>query len=244
MACILVVPAGLIGAERNLQSLTRWWKLVATKASDAGYDLFAGDSYSLQNQSLQNATRHLGNFIAYEFAGGSDDRRRMAEGEPLHAMDAPLADHVLAGLRLAIVVLAGWLTWQAGVRRDRLSLAAAFGLCSVATLVVSPIARAHYFVLLVPAMPLVPLWFARAGHAKFGARWAAWIPAGLVLAHYLVNPVAGRLGLLGIGTATWFAASATAMIVILRRSARLPQPIELHAFRVRAVESCPRCTGR
>ncbi len=164
-----MIPAGLIGAERNLQSLTRWWKLVATKASDVGYDLFAGDSYSLQNQSLQNATRHLGNFIAYEFAGGSDDRRRVAEGEPLHVMDAPLADRVLAGLRLAIVVLAGWLTWQAGVRRDRLSLAAAFGLCSVATLVVAPIARAHYFVLLVPAIPLVPLWFARAGQAKFAA---------------------------------------------------------------------------
>ncbi len=152
------MPAALIGAERNAQSLERWWNLVATKAPDAGYDLFAGDSYSTQNQSLLNAGRHLGNWLAYEFAGGSDDRLRVPDGEPAHVMDAPLVGGLLTAVRLAIVALAGLLTWHCGLRRDRLTLAAAFGLACVATLIVSPISRAHYYLLLLPAVLLLPLW--------------------------------------------------------------------------------------
>jgi hypothetical protein len=231
--CFLVVPAALIGAERNAQSLGRWWDLVAMKASDTGYDLFAGNSYSLQNQSLLNATRHFGNWVAYEFSGGSHDRARVNAGEPLHVMDAPLVGRLLLAVRLAIVVLAGWLTWQSGLRRDRLTITAAFALACVATLVVSPISRAHYFVLLLPAALFVPLWFERAGQARL-ARVLAWVPVALVVSHYLAVSWVGRVGMLGIGTAGWFTVSAVAMIVIERRTAAGSEHPVIHAFRVRA----------
>ncbi len=232
VAWMFVVPAGLVGSQRNSESLTQWWQLVATKACGSGYDLFAGDSYSLQNQSLLNAGRHLGNWTAHVFAGGSDDRRRVAEGEPLHVMDAPSAER---GWRrcATLALLAAGLVWQCGKTRDRLTLAAVFGLCTAATLVVAPIARAHYFLLLIPALPLVPLWFVRAGHERL-ARWAAWLPAGLVVSHYLASPLVGRVGLLGIGTAVWFAGCAGAMIVVARRASRTAQPAEVYSFRVRA----------
>jgi hypothetical protein len=233
MACFFLIPTALIGAERNVQSLDRWWKLVAMKASDAGYDLFAGNSYSLQNQSLLNATRHLGNWVAYEFAGGSDDRQRVSAGQPAHAMDAPLIGRLLLAARLAIVALAASLTWYCGLRHDRLTLVAAFGLACTATLVVSPISRAHYFVLLLPAAMFVPLWFDRAGHPRL-ARCLAGVPVALLVSHYLIVSWVGRLGMLGIGTTVWFAVSSVAMIAVQWRQRKQSQLPEIHSFRVRA----------
>lgn len=233
MACFFLIPAALIGTERNVQSLDRWWKLVAMKASDTGYDLFAGNSYSLQNQSLLNATRHLGNWVAYEFAGGRDDRQRVIAGQPAHVMDAPQISRLLLAVRLAIVALAAASTWYCGLRRDRLTLVATFGLACAATLVVSPISRAHYFVLLLPAVLFVPLWFDRAGYARL-ARCLAGVPVALVVSHYLAVSWVGRVGMLGIGTSVWFAVSSVAMMAIQRRQRKQSQRPEIHAFRVRA----------
>ena len=65
-----------------------------------------------------------------------------------------------------------WLGLTRSVRSttviDALALnqAAGFGLACGALLVVSPVARNHYFVLLVPAVLFVPLWFDRLGHHR------------------------------------------------------------------------------
>ncbi len=231
VVCLLIIPAALIGAERNALSLDRWWNLVATKAPDAGYDLFAGNSYSMQNQSLLNAARHLGNWVAYEFAGGSNDRLRVSDGGAPHVMDAPRVGQMLLALRLAIVALAAWLAWRCGRRGDPLTTAAAFGLACVAALIVSPISRAHYFVLLLPAVLWVPLWLERAGQARL-ARWAAWAPATLVVSHYIAASLVGRIGLLGIGTTVWFVVSASVMLVLERRRETWPERGVIHSFRV------------
>ena len=106
-----------------------------------------------------------------------------------------------------------------------------FGLATAGTLVVAPIARVHYYVLLLPAMLFVPLWFERSGSKRL-ARWLAALPAALVLAHYLAAGLAARAGLLGLGTTVWvLSAAATLVALAWRREHGVPQ---VTAFRVRA----------
>jgi hypothetical protein len=233
VACFLIVPASLVGWQRNTESLGRWWNLVAVKAGGAGYDTFAGNSYSLQNQSLQNSVRHLGNWINYAAGGGSDDRSVVPEGAPPHAMDAPRVNRLLLAARGAIVALAGLLSLWAAPRRDRLTTAAVFALACVATLIVAPIARTHYFVLALPAILFVPLWFERAGSKRL-ARVLAWTPAGLVLSHYCLHSWSARAGTLGIGITGWFVVSSAALWAVGRRQGRYPGGLEIKSFRVRA----------
>src|SRR5207237_858956 len=95
---------------------------------------------------------------------------------------------------------------------NRLLWGAAFGLAAVATLIVAPVARGHYFVLLLPAALFVPLWLIQSGNRGAGVR-SAVVPALLVVAHYSLLNYAGRIGLLGIGTTLWyFAACSRCMI--------------------------------
>ena len=54
------------------------------------------------------------------------------------------------------------------------------------------------------------------------ARVMAWTPVALVMAHYLALPITGRIGLLGIGTATWYATG----VVLVAVGGRVGQPRE------------------
>ncbi|MGE5192756.1 MAG: hypothetical protein ACM3U2_09650, partial [Deltaproteobacteria bacterium] len=205
-------------------------------------DQFAGAGSTVRNQSLTNAVQRFGNWAAFEFAGGPDDRLldqvRLPELGTM-PMDRPLvhtltlAARGVAGLMLLAAVVA------LGRRGDRVSLGFVLGLGCVATFVVSPVARGHYFLLYVPAVLFGGLWMRQGWSEKSALRFAA-IPMLLCLAHYLALNYAGRIGLLGIGTALWFfAACGIVMADAVRcrhvgRQENMPPLPGVHAIERRA----------
>lgn len=201
----LIIPASLVGWNKNLQYLAVWHEKVVSKVNDVRSDDFAENVDSPRNQSLANAVYRLGNFVAYELAGGPyDDRTGKAHG--LMPMDAPLVSNLLLVVRgLALVALLA-VAFRAGTSGTPLLAGVALGLASVATLVVSPVARGHYFVLFLPAAIFVPLWLLQSGRRGAAIR-AAVVPCALVVAHYALLKYTGRIGLLGIGTTLWYFAA-------------------------------------
>ena len=209
----LVVPAMLVGWNANLHHLDTWGRFMLTKADNGGMDPRSGNSHSARNQSLQNAAYRLGNFGSHVFAGGPDDRLVENFDAPKMAMDSPAADRFLfvsrAMLGLALLALGVRLAREPG---NKLNMATGFALACVTMLAVSPVARAHYFLLLAPALLLVPLWLDRHSQPRAGVIMAA-IPPVLSILHYVLLPYGGRIGLLGFGTAAWLMA---AMVLIAR----------------------------
>jgi hypothetical protein len=119
-------------------------------------------------------------------------------------MDDPGVGQVLLVARVGAMLLLVAAGLMAVWRRDVLGQAATIGMACAAALVVSPISRGFYHTELVPGVLLLPLWLLSRDMPR-AARMMAWTPAALVLMHYLALPIAGRIGLLGIGTATWYA---------------------------------------
>ena len=209
----LVVPAMLVGWKANLHHLDTWGRFMLTKADDGGMDPRSGNSHTARNQSLQNAAYRLGNFGSHLFAGGPDDRLVENFDAPKMAMDSAAADQFLFVARgllaLALLALGLRLARQPG---SKLNTATGFALACVTMLAVSPVARAHYFLLLAPAILLVPLRLDRHGRPRAGVIMAAILPPLSVL-HYALLPYGDRIGLLGFGTAAWLMA---AMVLIAR----------------------------
>jgi hypothetical protein len=218
----LALPAGLIGWQANLRHLATWYNRVATKVDHDRTDQFAGDGSTVRNQSLTNAVARFGNWAAYEFAGGPDDRLvdRGAADLGMMPMDQPAVHTALLGIRgvAALVLVAAVVAL--GRYGDRVSLGFAFGLACVATFIVSPVARGHYFMLYVPAILFGGLWMYEHRSARSALRFAT-VPALLCLAHYLALNHAGRIGLLGIGTSLWFFAACA--IVLIEAARARPQ---------------------
>jgi hypothetical protein len=219
----VLIPASLLGWQANLKHLHTWYERVATKADHDRTDQFAGAGSTIRNQSLTNAIQRFGNWAAFEFAGGPDDRLldqvRLPELGTM-PMDRPavhaalLGARGLAGLALlaAVVVL--------GCRGDHLSLGFVLGLGCVATLVVSPVARGHYFLLYLPAILFGGLWMRR----QYGERSALYFagpPMVLCLVHYAALNVAGRIGILGIGTGLWFLAACAVVVLDATRGGQI-----------------------
>ena len=230
-----VVPSALIGWETNWNHLKTWSGFVLTKVDDGGEDPRSGNSRSTRNQSLENAAYRLGNFIWHKAAGGPDDRladfferpREIFE-RPQMIMDSFQAGTILLVLRLLILAALGAVGIRLGVRGDALSIATAFGLACVTMLVVSPVARMHYFMLVAPAMLYLPLWLDRQNYA-WTAKIMAVVPIVLVNLQYVFLSQAGRVGLLGLGTTLWL---LTAFALIARGSAAtaaasMPKPAAL-----------------
>lgn len=215
----LFIPAMLVGWQANLNYLDRFYHDKLTKANDHFESDKTGNTRSYRNQSFSNAVIRLGDFIGYEFLGGADDRlidREWRDAPPM-VMDDPGVGHVLLVARaaaVALLLLAGFLAVKRG---DQLGQAAAIGLACAGSLVVSPISRGYYHTELLPGLLLLPLWLLSRNMTS-AARWMAWVPVGLVMAHYLALPITGRLGLLGIGTATWYAAGLMMIVVGGRRA--------------------------
>lgn len=211
--CFLLLPAALVGWQANLHHLGTWWNVVAVLAESTPADEFAGDSTSVRNQSLVNATHRLGNWTHYYFAGGPHDHGpgQLRRGGAGLLMDAP----VVEGILLVVRFLAGCLVVAVGFRmakaRDKLGQAAAFGLACAATLVIFPIARGHYYVLLLPAVTFVSLWHLEQRRMKWALALAI-VPGVLVITHYALVDVAGRIGLLGLGTTLWYMTAGAAML--------------------------------
>ncbi len=234
----LVIPSMLVGWNANLHHLKTWSGFVLTKADDGGDDPRSGNSHSTRNQSLQNAAYRLGNFVWHEAAGGPDDQladffelpKTMFE-RPEMIMDSLPAEMVLLGLRLAILAVLCVVGIRLGLQGDALSLATAFSLGCIAMLVVSPIARVHYFMLFAPAILYLPLWLDRQNHAR-AAKIMAVAPIILIDLHYIFLSYAGRVGLLGLGTTAWL---VTAFVLVMRGSRKaaapaLPESVPQNSF--------------
>ena len=219
---LLVIPSMLLGWNTNLRHLKTWSSTVLTKIDDGGDDARSGNSHTTRNQSLQNAAYRLGNFVWHKAAGGPDDRLadfferpRSMFVRPEMIMDSRPAAWILLGLRLAILAALGVVGIRLGLKGDALSLATAYSLGSIAILVVSPIARVHYFMLVAPAILYLPLWLDRQNQTR-AAKIMALIPMMLIIPHYFFLSYAGRVGLLGIGTAAWLLAA----FALVRRGCR------------------------
>jgi hypothetical protein len=217
---VLLAPAIAIGWRANLGHLETWWRSVAVRAESTSEDDFAGNSTTVRNQSLANAAYRLGNWSHYYFANGPHDEgpaQRRKGGAGL-LMDSPRVDRALLVIRL----LAGCLLLAVSVRmaraQDVLGQAATFGLACVATLVIFTIARGHYYMLLLPANVFVPLWLQRERRPRW-AVLAAVVPVMLVLAHYTMLDIAGRVGVLGLGTNAWYLASCYLLLTSPRSPA-------------------------
>lgn len=207
----LVVPTLAIGWSANLRHLDTWGRFMLTKADDGGMDPRSGNSHSARNQSLHNAVYRFGNFSSHLLGGGPDDRLVERFDSPKMAMDSSAAERMLllarAALGLTLLALCVRLARNGG---SRLNLAVGFALSCVGMLAVSPIARGHYFLLLAPAVLLVPIWLECHGRPQLGTLLAAGPPVLSVL-HYVLLPYAGRVGLLGLGTAAWLMATMVVM---------------------------------
>jgi hypothetical protein len=181
---------------------------------------FEKDTHSVRNQCLGNALYRLGNFGAYMFAGGPEDPLVDAENTPPRLMDAPIVNTCLLFARAALLATMFLVGIRLAACRDTLlEQAAGFGLACAALLVVSPVARNHYFLLIAPAVLFLPLWFVRRGHPQ-AATILAVIPGILIGVHYLFMAYVGRVGILGLGTTGWLLAA----MVLMDRAASSASP--------------------
>jgi hypothetical protein len=212
----LLIPAVLIGWSDNLRHLDTWTHLVLVSAGDStATPGFEKDTHSVRNQCLGNALYRLGNFGAYIVAGGPEDPLVDDDNPPPRMMDAASVNTCLLFVRLTLLfalMLVGIRLAQSG--DARLAQAAGFGLACAAMLVISPVSRNHYFVLLLPAVLFVPLWLNQRGRRR-AAIFLTMVPIALILLQYLLMPYVGRVGLLGLGLTGWLMA---AMILIDRTS--------------------------
>ena len=228
----------MIGWRANLRHLETWSSYVLTKVDDGGEDQRSGNSHTMRNQSLQNAVYRLGNFVWHEAAGGPDDKlvdffdRAEYVDRPTMIMDSLAAEIILLGFRFAILAALCFVGIRLGQRGDALSIATAFSLACVAMLIVSPVARAHYFMLLVPAILYLPLWLDREDRV-LAAKIMAIVPMVLVDLHYVFLPLAGRVGLLGLGTTAWL---LTAFAYISRSSVKKAVSVQSEDI---VISTCP-----
>jgi hypothetical protein len=209
---VFLLPAALLGWSANLHHLDSWFQTVAKNAERSTVREW-GDSYSIRNQSLTNAVCRFGNWAHYCCAAGPPDSGGPpnAEGKRGLIMESPAVGSALRGVCLVEGGLLLWAVWRIAGSKNPLNLAATFGMACASTLVVAPIARGHYYVLMLPAVMFTIPWLDAHGHRRL-AIGMALAPPLLATAHYLQMTVAGRVGLLGIGTAIWFTVGTLAMI--------------------------------
>lgn len=203
---VLLVPAAAVGWTENLAHLQTWTEQVAANESRGPDHQF--NVHSVRNQSLANAVYRLGSWIDYRMAGGADDHHadRLAQTAAASPMDAPVVGRLLTAGRVLLLLLLLAVAWGYRPSVAALGQAAVFGLACAMTLPISPISWGHHFVMLLPALLILPLAL-HAGGRHRAARVSAASAAVLLLAHYasleLAGAIAGRLGLLGIGLTLW-----------------------------------------
>jgi hypothetical protein len=213
--CLLffvLVPAALIGWDANRRHLQTWYRDVVANVNDVRAVDFGHDVASIRNQSLMNATYRGGNWLVYQLFDWPDDMLVDTSDTAYGSMpmDEPIVNQMLHVIRLAALGVLILLAVRIAAARDPLGISSVFGLGCVATLIVSPVSRGHYFVLMLPAVLLVPVWFeSREFHRR--ARWAAMVPVALSWLHYVLLDWTGRIGVLGLGTTVWFFSVAVGM---------------------------------
>jgi hypothetical protein len=132
-------------------------------------------------------------------------------------MDHWLVDWLLLAMRGVAAVLLLAAALALGKHGDGLSLGFVLGLGCVATLVVSPVARGHYFLLYLPAVLFGGAWVIKRQSARI-ALAVTVTPLVLCVLHYTALDYAGRIGLLGIGTTLWLFATCGIVLADSRRA--------------------------
>jgi len=221
---VLVLPGALLGWNRNAAHLGTWVRRVEASAQ-AGVD---NNKYTFRNQSLANAVEMFARWehprSPSRWASPRDPAIRDLRADPR----APrvLVDSVVWATQLVLSGLLIAAGWRLAERQEMLGAAAAFGLASALSLVISPVSWGHHFVVLLPAALFVPWWlWCQGRHAA--ARWVSGIPPALAGVHYLLldtgwieRPIGLSfvwvVGLLGAGTAAWCAAASTLILTAPR----------------------------
>ena len=198
---LLVIPALIIGWQNNLDGICYFVDNVVINtdfSKDWGFDI-----HSMRNQSLAGASWQLLDTIHGGL--GTTHDADVTNGHPAEVGTAAtiirLARWAMLGLFLLTVLRLSTArrTWG-----DPRAAAVVFGLSCAATLVFSPVAWGHHYVQGIAAWVAIPAWLYLRGLGAT-AYWMAVVPAVLVLAHYLVMPIAAPLGVLGLGTTAWLA---------------------------------------
>ena len=216
VAGIWILPASIVGWERNQTYLQTWRRDVLARTNELSHDPFAGDSHSRKNQSPMNGVWLLGNaLLRAENAGDPTSKTAVP-------MDSPFGKKLQLGVRV-ISILATSIALLAILWRGcPNSLLVAFAVANSATLLVVPIARGHYFMAMWPAAVWAPRWLMQFNpmHAKFqlSCWWLTQIPPILLILHYLFESTLGPLGVLGIGTWIWQLLLTFTVLIVLCRS--------------------------
>ncbi len=217
---IFIVPALATGWSENLRNLDRWSAHVVTKAIDVRTSDFGEDVRSVRNQSLDNSAYRFGNWLLARTGLGADDSivdHPHPEGIHLPMDNIVTSDLIVSSRFAALAILFAFLIRATGCS-DPIGRAGMFGLGCAATLVVCPVARGCYFLLLFPAIAATSTWFLHLGRPRL-ALGSAFFLAALVWLHYVLLPFAGRIGLLGLGTAGWFGVISVLLERFLRQRA-------------------------
>ncbi len=205
------VPAMFIGWQSNTAHLKRWSQVIGQQAVEASVEGHFSNPQSPRNQSLSNALYLTGTQLAYWAPGIVEPFPWKYTEMDGRFMASPIVRKTVLVVRVILCLLLIPLAWKrSGSTSDRL---AAFGLACVAMLIVSPVARIHYFMMELPAVLFVSLWvWKHRGPQK--AILCAGIPAVLSVMHYMFvtfPQILGFLrlgtfflGTLGVGTSLWY----------------------------------------
>ena len=217
---VFLVPAMFIGWKSNAENLKTWWRVIGNQAVEARVEGHFSNPRSPRNQSLSNALYFAGTQIAFWVLGNQEPNPWLFNQIKGRWMVSPEVTNTVLAVRVLLSLLLIPLAWKrSGSVLDRL---AAFGLACVAMLIVSPVARGHYFMWELPGVLFVSLWVWKyLGTPK--ALLCAGVPASLSLLHYIFitfPPIFGFLkfgillfGTLGIGTAVWYVVMAGVLIL-------------------------------
>ncbi len=226
---VWIVPSLFIGWQSNAGHLKTWAQLVGTQAVEASAEAHFSSPRVPRNQSLSNALYHTGNQMVFWFSTDPEPNPWLYNETAGRFMTSPAVTQTVLAIRALLCLLLIPVGWRMAVRGGPLDAAAAFGMACMAMLIVSPVARGHYFMLEWPAVLFVSLWlWKNRGSRK--ALLGAVIPALLSVMHYvfmtfpqMFGPLKSGtllLGTLGIGTTLWYAG----MAYVLSQSPPLDAP--------------------
>jgi len=212
-----IVPSLFIGWQANASHLKTWSRLVGDQAVETSVEAHFSNPRAPRNQSLSNALYHTGNQLVFWFSDNPEPNPWLYNQTAGRFMISPAVTKMVLAIRVLLCLLLIPVGWRMAVRGGPLDEAAAFGMASMAMLIVSPVARGHYFMLELPAVLFVSLWVWN-HHSSRRALVGAAIPAALSVMHYgfitfpqIFSPLQTGtllLGTLGIGTALWYGVMA------------------------------------
>jgi hypothetical protein len=217
---IFVVPASLIGWRRNLDYLREWQARVV--ANDRVGPRSNFNIHSYRNQSLANAAYLWDRATARSPHAGPASASLPDRPERIVHREVRVA----IGIVLAMLLVTGVVLSRG---TESLEQAVAYSLACCATLLVSPLAWGHYYMALVPAVLVVPIWLSSLGMPVL-SRVIAVIPPVLSWLYYVAMPYTGGFGLLGLGTTAWFLGVCGLILGLearraFNRRSRSPRPL-------------------